>query len=199
MPFCPQGCLRGPSFFPLSGTTLITLSGGPSTTNQNIYEYYVGKSKAALSPASRRCDLAPWLRGEGQPWGSFPEASAGRTEHMASPLLDCSMLLAATISRCSGAEVSTKLSTKEGRIPVLMIALSLLPSRVPSAGQRNWLSVETRGGGLQLPFHRCWLDRHLLVSARGRGSGSGVVEPTLHVALTSIAKDKKLTSLQTFP
>ena len=24
--------------------------------------------------------------------------------------------------------------------------------------------METRGRGLQLPFHRCWLDRHLLVS-----------------------------------
>lgn len=164
MPFHPQGCLLGPSFSPLSGTTFITLSGGPSTINQNIYEYYVGKSKAALSPASSRCDLAPWLRGEGQPWGSFPEASAGLTEHMASPLLDCSMPLAATISECSGAEVSAKLSTKEGHIPVPVIALSLLPSPVPLADQRNWLGVETRGRGLQLPFHRGWLDRHLLVS-----------------------------------
>lgn len=85
---------------------------------------------------------------------------------MASPLLDCSMLLAATISKCAGAEVSAKLSTKEGRVPTPKIALSLLPSRVLPADQRNGLGVETRGRGMRLPFHRCWLDRHLLVSVR---------------------------------
>ena len=168
MPFCPQGCLRGSSFFPLSGTTLITLSGGPSTPNQNIDECYVGKSKAALGPASGWYDLAPWLTGEGQPWGRFPEASAGRGQNIWH--LHCwtvpSMLLAATITKCAGAEVSAKLSTKEGRVPTPKIALSLLPSRVLPADQRNWLGVEVGGRGMQLPFHRCWLDRHLLVSVR---------------------------------
>lgn len=134
------------------------------------------ENPAALSPASSRCGLGSLAeRGRGQPWGSFPEASAGRTEHMASPLLDCSMPLAATISECSGGRSFRQaLSTKEGHIPSRDSSLSAplpgspcRPEKLAGCGDQGkgttFLSTQRLAG--QAPSCLCWSVAEVQVQA----------------------------------
>ena len=73
IPFAPapQGSLCGSCLFSPPGPTLIPLFRAPSTTNQNIYEYYIGKSKETLTPASCWYDPAPVAERGGTAVGEF--------------------------------------------------------------------------------------------------------------------------------